>query len=195
MNCLELVGFLVATAPVVLEAAQNFRHYSRLAKQVGPITALRLLLVRSISGVTSTRSGFRDLRRVHGALTAWVLIVAFQDAVDHMDLVARQILPAQPAEVSAFMQSVASSFHLIGVSVSIRLPRNTKNVWPDNLKGAVIAQVAITALSPASRGLSLGCRMHCSLPASSPELFPSSSPACYTLPSLACIGMRTLKTG
>jgi hypothetical protein len=116
---MEVAGFVVGSAPLLLQATQDFRQHFLLVKQVGPAAALRILLLRSRSGTSSPRSSFRDLRRVHGGLTAGVLVVFFQEAVDHMDQVERQILRAQAARVSAFMQSVASGCHLIGVTVGI----------------------------------------------------------------------------
>ncbi|KAF2799527.1 hypothetical protein K505DRAFT_370952 [Melanomma pulvis-pyrius CBS 109.77] len=92
-----------------------------------------------ISGLESYNQAFRSYKRSaqafktlceeHGILYSVILRVFFSNALYVMNKVERYVVPAQDHEVIAFMKSYTSSFNMIGVA------------------GAIIAQVAITALS------------------------------------------------
>ncbi|KAF2813285.1 uncharacterized protein BDZ99DRAFT_253159 [Mytilinidion resinicola] len=65
----------------------------------------------------------------YGLLMSWTLRLFFRDALDVMTRVERYVLRAEDQHVIAFMKSYTASFNMIGVA------------------GAIIAQVAITAIS------------------------------------------------
>ncbi|KAF2714421.1 hypothetical protein K504DRAFT_486341 [Pleomassaria siparia CBS 279.74] len=107
-----------------------------MAEIAGLVLGVLLILIASVQHRSTTHGTVKALLptfkvrcKEYGIFPTLTLYLYFPKALDIMAKVEKHVIPGQDREVMTFMKSYTSSFNMIGVA------------------GAIIAQVAITALS------------------------------------------------
>lgn len=97
--------------------------------------------------ITQRSAKYRWRLLQYGHFKTWILYTFFFDAFAIMDRVESHIRKADEKHVIAFIQSQTSSFNMIGIAASIRTALHSHHVLILRDQGAIIAQVAISAMS------------------------------------------------
>jgi len=103
MSGIEVAGLALGAVSLVLQATDRYNAIG--------------------SRITRSVHKRKELQKKHGAITTWLALIFFRDALEIVERVEQQhILSADEKQVTAFMETFSSSFSMTGVVVRVLYP-------------------------------------------------------------------------